>query len=233
MEILGEFVLSDSADFVSFCCSRGIGKIWAEEFFARSLRKENSEGLDEIEKLCSSKIRKQREELVHLDNREKIVSRIINGVERRDGSIRYYNYFDLLMDEGRVVPFKELKQEMLNNYPEFAKDSFSRSCANQVFSRYEESRQIGVLPVAYSFSSSFADCVLKNDLLVSINKSETHFVTQEEKLVALDFIRAKGFPEFVYYDAIVSYVSGEYNFKELLSKEQGNKVLVKTDSNNN
>lgn len=143
---------------------------------------------------------------------EQIASGIINGVNVGNGQVRDYTYFDLMMTIGYNVDLREVRNllaDYSSNYKVtiFLENKYNVSNLN--FVNYPR-----------------LELIADTSMTVNIN-GDIHVVTPEETKTVIDFLKERDFPSCLYYDAMKSYLNGEFDPKKEV------KLKIKTNSNNN
>lgn len=171
---------------------------------------------------------------ISLDNTDDIIMSIKNGIVMPNGNIRRYTYFDLLMQVGDDISPKDAWDILFNDFD--ANNAVAAKKFKQLFTS---------IPIHYSTlnlhqQQPFIEDVRAQRHTVKIN-GEDHLVTEDERECVIDFIEKNKFPICVYYDAIKSYLNGEFDpSKQLVShltysnidSVADAKTMVKTDKKN-
>lgn len=141
---------------------------------------------------------------ITIDNADDIKTTIQNGIVMPNGNIRRYTYFDLLMQIGEDIKPKDAWDNLFNDSD--AVNAVAAKKFKQLFTS---------IPVHYTVMDlhkqpPFIEDVRAQRHTVKIN-GEDHLVTEDERECVIDFIEKNKFPICVYYDAIKSYLNGEFD----------------------
>lgn len=139
---------------------------------------------------------------------EGIVSNIINGVVSANGEVRDYNYFDLMMAIGYNVNLREAKKLLMDYSNDYRISAFFGNRFNISNLKFVEGPKL--------------ESISQTSMTLNI-KGNVHVVTPEETATVLNFLKERDFPSCLYYDAMRSYLNGEFDPRE------EKKIKVKTN----
>lgn len=169
-----------------------------------------------------------------IDNVNDIIESMRNGILMPNGKIRKYTYFDLLMQVGEDIRPGDAWELLFKENSDIA----DREIVNEVFIRTFSNRRYSIIELHKELP--FERNIRDSSYSFGLN-GETHVVTDEEREIVISFLNKNNFPMFVYYDAVRSYLNGEFDpDKPLISHIntslegtiEGGKILAKISNKN-